>query len=131
MTVVGVVGLAVWLGAVYPWPWIRDAETTVEKTAQVRRLAGPEGCICLAIAVDTVWEPKSVYGGHADAFCVPESDARMKGWLDAGTVSGRWKLTFRTTWFTETTLHSTDLLSVETVPAIELFANSGCTMAVP
>ncbi len=85
----------------------------------------------MAIAVDTIWEPKEKYGGHAAAFCVPESDERMSRWLEAGTVSSQWRLTFRTKWFTETTLYSLGLLSVEEVPSEELYANNGCENVMP
>ena len=119
------------LGIVYPWPWVSDVDETTEKAAQVRRLAGPEGCVCLAIVVDTIWEPKEKYGGQATAFCVPESDERLTRWLEEGTVSSEWRLTFRTKWFTETTLYSLDLLSVEEVPSEELYANNGCENVMP
>ena len=47
---VAATSLVLVLGVVYPWPWVSDVDETTEKAAQVRRLAGPEGCICLAIA---------------------------------------------------------------------------------
>ena len=128
--VAGVVSVVL-LGLLYPWPWVREAVQTVEKTAQVRRLAGPDGCMCLALTVDTIWEPKSVYGGHAEAFCTPASDERMSRWLESGTVAGQWRLTFQTTGFSEPNLQTTALIAIEAVPAAELLANNGCSMVLP
>ncbi len=124
-------GCVVLLGLVYPWPWVRESVQTVEKTAQVRRLAGPDGCMCLALTVETIWAPKSVYGGHAEAFCAPASDERMSRWLESGTVSGRWRLTFETTGLSEPILKTPGLISIEAVPAAEVLANNGCTLVLP
>ena len=127
----GVLLLGVLGGVAYPWPWVRAAEATVEKTAQVQRLAGPAGCMCLALTVDTILAPKSVYGGHAEAFCAPETDERMLRWIASGSVSAQWRLTFQTTGFSDTTLQTTTLISVEAVSAADLLANNGCTMVLP
>jgi len=126
---VGVVLFA--LGMAYPWPWVCNADDSAQHDAKVRRLAGPEGCLCVGLTVDHLWGPEGTKVGHAEAFCMPEPDERLSAWLEAGTVPVEWMLTLRTPLFAETELASIRLKTVGKVDAAELFANNGCAKITP
>ena len=117
------------LGFLYPWPWIQYEEQSVQRTATVRTLVGPPDCVCLALTVPPLWEgdPSS---GQAEAFCVPKTDERMLPLLASGTVSSSWSITLQKPIWTDPTLDSVSLQTVEEVDAQTLYANNGCRQAL-
>jgi len=115
------------LGVVYPWPWIRSEEQSVQRIATVRKLAGPPGCVCVALTVPPLWN-EEVSSGQAEAFCVPDTDDRFVSWLKSGTATTSWRITVHRPLWAEPTLHDTTLQTVEGTDARDLHNNKGCTM---
>jgi len=116
------------LGLAYPWPWVRYAQQESQFQADVRRLAGPEGCVCVGLVVDQVWGEEETPSGQAEAFCVPESDERLGQWIDAKRVPTTWQLTHMQVLFDAPVLFARSLTMVEGHDARALQGNNGCEM---
>ena len=115
------------MGLVYPWPWTRVSHSDVERLANVRKLAGPDGCVCIALAVPPLMDADETTA-QAKAFCLPQSDGRFTPWLDAGTVATQWRLTLQRTGLDEPALMHTQLLHVGGAQAAILESNNGCRL---
>lgn len=114
------------LGLTYPWPWVRYEQQESVYSADVRRLAGPDGCMCVGLVVDQVWGAEDKPSGQAEAFCMPDGDERLNQWIQAGTVSTTWRLTFMHVFLDAPVIFARSLAAVDGHDANGLLGNSGC-----
>ncbi len=119
------------LGLAYPWPWVRYDQQDSEFQADVRRLAGPENCVCVGLVVDQVWGAEEKPVGHAEAFCMPGTDDRLSQWVEAGSVPTTWRLTYMRVLFDAPVLFARGLTAVDGHDALQLQGNNGCEMGAP
>jgi hypothetical protein len=119
------------LGLSYPWPWVQYEQQQSEFQADVRRLAGPEGCTCVGLVVDQVWGAEEKPSGQAEAFCMPSDDERLAKWVSEGRVSTTWTLTYMRMLFDAPVLFARGLEMVDGQDANALRGNNGCDGFAP